>query len=75
MAIHEYALPNVESRPRRIAITSDDAIWYSDYARGHLGRFDPTTGNASEWPSPGGVNSGLMGSPSRRTFCGTASRA
>ena len=51
----------VESRPRRIAITSDDAIWYTDYAGGHLGRFDPKTGDASEWPSPGGVNSGPYG--------------
>jgi virginiamycin B lyase len=57
MMIHEYALPNAESRPRRIAITTDDAIWYTDYAGGHLGRFDPKTGKASEWPSPGGVNS------------------
>src|ERR1700730_12759250 len=61
MTIHEYALPNPESRPRRIAITPDDAIWYTDYAGGHLGRFDPKTGNASEWPSPGGVNSGPYG--------------
>ena len=41
-------------RPRRIAITSDDVLWYSDYARGYLGRFDPATGKASEWLSPGG---------------------
>jgi virginiamycin B lyase len=61
MTIHEYTLPNPESRPRRIAITPDDAIWYTDYAGGHLGRFDPKTGNASEWPSPGGVNSGPYG--------------
>ena len=61
MTIHEYALPNAESRPRRIAITTDDAIWYTDYAGGHLGRFDPKTGNGSEWPSPGGVNSGPYG--------------
>ena len=32
--------------PRRIAITSDDVIWYSDYSRGYLGRFDPKTGKA-----------------------------
>ena len=57
MQITEYPLPNAETRPRRIAITSDDAIWYSDYSRGYLGRFDPTTGKTSEWPSPGGRNS------------------
>jgi virginiamycin B lyase len=50
-------LPNAQSRPRRIAITSDDVLWYSDYSRGYLGRFDPATGKASEWPSPGGPQS------------------
>jgi hypothetical protein len=38
LKIREYALPHAGSRPRRIAITSDDVIWYSDYARGALGR-------------------------------------
>lgn len=32
-------------------------LWYSDYARGYLGRFDPATGQAREWPSPGGPTS------------------
>jgi virginiamycin B lyase len=48
-------------RPRRIAITSDDAVWYTDYARGYLGRLDPETGSAREWPPPGGRNSGPYG--------------
>src|ERR1700731_2775249 len=61
LKIREYALPHAESRPRRIAITSDDIIWYSDYARGALGRFDPKTGHAREWPSPGGSESGPYG--------------
>jgi virginiamycin B lyase len=56
--VSEYVLPYAESRPRRIAITSDDIIWYSDYGRGALGRFDPKTGEAAsglllEGPSPG----------------------
>ena len=45
MAIREYVLPHDESRPRRVAITSDDVIWYSDYSRGYLGRYDPATGS------------------------------
>jgi virginiamycin B lyase len=57
MVIKEYTLPNPETRPRRVAITSDDALWYGDYSRGYLGRFDPKTGKASEWPSPGGPKS------------------
>ena len=56
MSIQEYPLPNAASRPRRIAITPDDVIWYSDYSRGYLGRFDTKSGKVSEWPSPGGPN-------------------
>ena len=57
MEIHEHVLPNDGSRPRRIAITPDDVIWYSDYARGYLGRFDTKTGDVKEFASPGGPNS------------------
>jgi virginiamycin B lyase len=57
MAIKEYPLPDSGSRPRRIAVTSDDIIWYSDYARGRLGRLDAKSGKISEYPSPGGPHS------------------
>ena len=57
MGIREYVLPDPETRPRRVAITSDDVLWYSDYARGYLGRFDHATGQTREWPSPGGPKS------------------
>jgi virginiamycin B lyase len=57
MAIKEYVLPAEEARPRRVTITSDDVIWYSDYSRGYLGRLDPKTGKVTEWPSPGGPKS------------------
>ena len=57
MAITEYELPNADARPRRLAITPDDAIWYTDDARGYLGRFDPATGRTQEWASPSGANS------------------
>jgi len=32
-------------------------VWYTDYTRGYLGRFDPATGAVKEWPSPGGPQS------------------
>ena len=32
-------------------------LWYSDYARGYLGRLDPATGAVREWLSPGGRES------------------
>src|SRR5205085_6833249 len=57
LAIKEYELPNTESRPRRIAISPDDIVWYSDYSRGYLGRLDTNTGKVTEWPSPSGPKS------------------
>ena len=50
-------LPHAEARPGRIAVTSDAVLWYADYSRGFLGRFDPATGQATEWASPGGPRS------------------
>ena len=57
MKISEYPLPDSAARPRRIAITPDDVVWYTDFARGYLGRFDPKTGAVREWRSPGGAQS------------------
>jgi virginiamycin B lyase len=54
MQLHEYTLPSAGARPRRIAATPDNAIWYTDYTRGYLGRLDPDTGKVTEWASPGG---------------------
>ena len=34
-------MPDAGARPRRLAITSDDAIWYADFPRGYLGCLDP----------------------------------
>jgi virginiamycin B lyase len=48
-------LPNQRARPRRLAVTSDDLVWYVDYARGFLARLDPTTGAIREWAAPGGA--------------------
>ncbi len=57
MEMKVYDLPNVNARPRRIAITSDDTIWYADYGDGHLGRLNLATGAVKEWPSPSGPRS------------------
>ena len=38
-------------------IGPDDMIWYTDFARGFLGRLDVNTGAVDEWPSPGGPKS------------------
>jgi virginiamycin B lyase len=58
MTVHEYTLPAPSSRPRRLALAPDGTIFYTDYARGYLGHFDPTGGRfLKEWASPGGTES------------------
>ena len=52
-----YPLANEKTQDRRIAITSDDKIWYVDYTRGFLGRLDATTSKVDEWALPGGPSS------------------
>ncbi len=52
-----YTLPNDRTRPRRIALTSDDAVWYGDYTRGFLGKLDPRTGATEEYALPSGAGS------------------
>ena len=52
--ISHVETPRATARTRRIAVTSDDAVWYVDYAGGQLGRIDPGSGEMREWPVPGG---------------------
>jgi virginiamycin B lyase len=61
LAMHEYVLPDTASRPRRIAITPDDMVWYTDYSRGYLGRLDPRSGKVEEYASPSGPKSAPYG--------------
>lgn len=50
--LRTYTLPNERARPRRIAITSDDQIFWGDYTRGYLGHLDPRTGAMTEYELP-----------------------
>jgi virginiamycin B lyase len=54
--ITEYPLPQ-GARPRRIALASDDSLYYTDFARGYLGHFHPATHKVEQWASPGGGGS------------------
>ena len=57
LSITEFPLPE-GARPRRLALAPDGTIYYSDFARGYLGHFDPRAGKfLGEWPSPGGPRS------------------
>ena len=44
--------PRADSRLRRLAITSDDVIWYTDYTQGYIGRYNPESGEFTEWKTP-----------------------
>lgn len=57
MQIKEYMLADPGARPRRIAIGPDDMVWYTDFARGFLGKLDPSSGTVREWQSPSGPKS------------------
>jgi len=57
LEIREYTLPAAGARPRRLAIGPDDKVWYTDFARGYLGRLDLATGEVKEWRSPSGPKS------------------
>ena len=57
MKITEYLLNDPAARPRRIAITPDDQIWYTDFARGYLGHLDPVSAKVEEFASPSGPKS------------------
>jgi virginiamycin B lyase len=52
--LEEFTLPDASARPRRLAITSDDQIFWGDYTRGFLGHLDPKSGRMEEWALPAG---------------------
>lgn len=60
MEITEYMLPE-GARPRRMAIDSNDRVYFTDFSEGHLGRLDMTSGAVKMWPSPGGAKSAPYG--------------
>ena len=54
--ITEYPAPRADARPRRLAVAGN-AIYYTDFRGGRLGRFDLATMSFQDWPSPSGANS------------------
>jgi len=52
LALKVIELPREQARLRRLVITPDDAVWYTDYNEGYIGRYDPQTGEFTEWKTP-----------------------
>ncbi len=55
-AISEYESPHADAHPRRLVVLGD-AIYYSDFRGGRLGRFQIASKTFQEWPSPSGAQS------------------
>ena len=53
----EYMIPAGGARPRRFKVTRDGRIWYADYPRGYLGRYDLKARSYREWALPLGGRS------------------
>ncbi len=70
-AMRVVTLPHADARPRRVAVDTGGAVYYTDYPRGRLGRLVPATGELREWASPGGDGSapyGITVGPDRRIY-------
>ena len=48
--IREWAVATPGARPHDPAVAPDGAVWYTGQANGTLGRLDPATGQAREFP-------------------------
>ena len=50
--ITEYDLPRSEAMPHDAVVDGNGMIWYSDFGSLYLGKLDPKTAKAVEWPVP-----------------------
>jgi virginiamycin B lyase len=50
--ITEYDLPRSEAMPHDAVVDSEGMVWYSDFGSQYLGRLDPKTAKAAEFPVP-----------------------
>jgi virginiamycin B lyase len=57
MELRYYDLPDPASRVRRLALASDDMVWFVNSSQGRIGRLNPATGEVKEWASPSGPDS------------------
>ena len=50
--VTEYDLPRKVAQPHDVIVDSGGTVWYSDFADELLGKLDPKTGQATEYPIP-----------------------
>jgi virginiamycin B lyase len=69
--MREITLPESGARPRRLVVDELGVVWYTDFARGYLGSYNPKNGAFKERLSPGGASSapyGIAIAPDGRVF-------
>jgi virginiamycin B lyase len=52
VVITEYELPRATIQPHDVVLDADGVAWYSSFGEQFLGRLDPKTGRATEYPLP-----------------------
>jgi virginiamycin B lyase len=52
VVITEYDLPRETIQPHDVVVDADGIAWYSSFGEQFLGRLDPKTGKATEYPVP-----------------------
>jgi streptogramin lyase len=52
VVITEYDLPRETIEPHDVVLDADGIVWYSSFGEQFLGRLDPKTGKATEYPVP-----------------------
>jgi virginiamycin B lyase len=52
VVITEYDLPRQTIQPHDVVLDADGIAWYSSFGEQFLGRLDPKTGKATEYPVP-----------------------
>ena len=50
--VTEYDLPRKVAQPHDVIVDSGGTVWYSDFADEFVGKLDPKTGQATEYPIP-----------------------
>jgi virginiamycin B lyase len=63
VVIMEYDLPKRTRQPHDVVLDSDGTVWYASFGEPILGKLDPKTGKATEYPmpvlKPGHINGNL----------------
>jgi virginiamycin B lyase len=52
VVITEYDLPRPTAMPHDVILDKDGTAWYSDFGHQFIGKLDPKTGKATEYPIP-----------------------